>query len=70
MRKNEITTTQVNWIITALNHDIASIRDEIDHAEDGSPITAIGEILMDERTALVTKLTDMIANGCKTIRLI
>ena len=70
MRKNELTTTQINWIITALNHEVASIRDEIDHAEDGSPISAIGEILMDERTALVTKLTDMIATGCKIIRLI
>ena len=67
---NEITYTQVQWIIQALNHQLGDIRDEMDRAPDGSPVQSLGEIALEGRTALVNKLNDIVNAGYKTIRIV
>lgn len=69
MANNEITLTQVQWIIHALQKEMGMIRDEMDHAPDGSPICAIGEVTLCGRENLVTKLNDIVESGFKTIRI-
>ena len=69
MANNEITITQVQWIIHALQKEMGMIRDEMDRAKDGSPIAAIGEVTLCGRENLVTKLNDIVASGAKTIRI-
>ena len=69
MANNEITLTQVQWIIHALQKEMGMIRDEMDQAPDGSPISAIGEITLCGRENLVTKLNDIVESGFKTIRI-
>lgn len=70
MCKNEITKTQLNWIIHALQKEMGMIRDDMDHAEEGSPTWAIGEVLYGGRESLVTQLIDIEQSGYKTIRII
>lgn len=69
MEANEITLTQVSWIIHALQTEMAQTRNEMDSASDGSPIVALGEVLLESRQALVTKLNDIVESGYKTIRI-
>lgn len=69
MEKNEITLTQVQWIIQALQKDMAAVRDEMEQASDGSPTYALGEIVYEGRQSLVTKLNDIVESGYKTIRI-
>ena len=69
MERNEITLTQVHWIIHALQTEMGAVRDEMDRSPDGSPICAIGEIILDGREALITKLNDIVESGMKTIRI-
>jgi len=69
MGNNEITLTQVQWIIGALQHEMGAVRDEMDRAKDGSPTYALGEVVLTGREQLVTKLNDIVASGAKTIRI-
>ena len=69
MAGNEITVTQVQWIINALQKEMGQVRDEMDRSKDNSPTYAIGEVIIAGREELVTKLTDMIESGVKTIRI-
>lgn len=69
MGNNELTYTQLDWIVQALNHYVAYVRDEMDKAPDGSPILAFGEIVIDSRSALATKIKDISVSKHKTIRL-
>ena len=69
MAGNEITITQVQWIINALQKEMGQVRDEMDRSKDNSPTYAIGEVILAGREELVTKLTDMIESGVKTIRI-
>ena len=69
MERNEITTTQMQWIIRALQKEMGMIRDEMDQSHDGSPTYALGEIALCGRENLVTKLNDIVESGYKTIRI-
>lgn len=69
MDRNEITVTQLRWMIHALQREMASVRDEMEHASDGSPIVAFGEVVYEGRANLVTKLEDIIESGYKTIKI-
>ena len=69
MADNEITLTQVQWIIHALQKEMGAVRDEMDRAKDNSPTYAIGEVILAGREELIRKLNDMIESGCKTIRI-
>ena len=65
-----ITSTEVQWIIQALIHDMSSVKYDMSRSEDGSPVCALGEIFLEGRTALKTKLMDALENGDKTVHII
>ena len=67
MRRPELTKTQLGWIILALQHELVRVREEMDVADDGSPIIAIGECVLETRKDLIDKLEDAVNGGCKTI---
>lgn len=66
-RRYKLSTTELRWIINALNHTIANMKAEMDSASDDSPIQSFGELAVDGRTQLVNKLTDVIQSGAKSI---
>ena len=67
MRKHRLSTTELNWIINALNHDIDYTKKEMDVAADGAPIQAFGEVMIEGRENLVRKITDIIKSNVKTV---
>ena len=58
--KFKLTTTQLKWIISALQHDIVTCRKEMEEADDGSPIQSLGELFIDGRESLIAMLNDVI----------
>lgn len=70
MSKYELSSTEISWIIRALKLEMASIKQEMDSAEDGSTVYALGELAVENDSALMTKLMDMIRSKTKTIRII
>ena len=63
----KLTKTQIGWIVLALQHEIANCKSEMEAAEDGSPIQALGEIVVEGREHLVTVLNDIVYSGAKRI---
>lgn len=61
-----LTRTELDWLVMALNHHIADIQKEVDGAKDVLGVT-LGQMAIDGRTNLRTKLTDIIMSGRKTI---
>lgn len=67
MNRSTITRNQLRWAVTALQHDVVAIREEIEESEDGSPTEALGELRVMNLLELIDQLND-IANGTqKTI---
>lgn len=62
-----LTRTELDWCVMALNHDIASIQAEIDAAKGNETIAGIGQMAIESREALRTKLTDIIMSGQKNV---
>lgn len=62
MNGPELSRTQINWIVMALRHDIERIKQEMDAAEDASPVYSLGEVAVEGRQRLVDMLSD-VANG-------
>jgi len=67
MAKYKLNRVEMKWIVAALNHNIADIKEEMDASEDGSPIYAIGEVILEGRQNLVRKLNDIIFSDVKII---
>ena len=65
--KHSLTTTELNWIINALNHDIDFTKKEMDVASDGAPIQAFGEVIIQGRENLVRKISDIIKGNVKVV---
>ena len=65
--KMTITQTEVKWIIGALNHDMADVRQEMETSSDDSPIAAFGELFLEGRERLVNKFIDLLAVDGKVI---
>ena len=65
--RTKITAVEVGWIISALNHDIASVKEAMDASEDNSPLCAFGELYIEGREKLVNKLIDFMASEGKTL---
>lgn len=70
MAKFTLTTTEINWLVMALNHDIAFMQDEINQNPDDQILFAVGRATIDARKALRTKLTDIQASDAKMISVI
>lgn len=69
MQKYQLTYTQLEWIVQALQHHMAEIHNEMDRSPDSAPIQSLGELFMEGRQSLVTTLSDIIYNKAKTIAL-
>jgi len=67
MSKIELTRTQLGWIAQALRNNIIQIKKEIDAADDGSPIVALGEVILDGRQNLLTMIEDLENGTQKTV---
>ena len=65
--KYQLTLTQVHWIVLALQHHIAEVKQEMDAAPDSAPQQALGELFIEGRERLVTMLTDVLYEKAKTI---
>ena len=68
--KYKVSRAELKWIVSALNHNIADIKAEMEQADDHSPIYALGEVAVEGRERLVTLLNDIIYNGIKTITIV
>ena len=62
-----LTRTQLDWAITALQHDVVRIRADMESADDDSPIVAIGECVIAGRQDLIRKLEDIVNGKQKMI---
>jgi hypothetical protein len=65
--RTKITATEIGWIVTALNQEIADMKAAMDNVEDDSPVYALGELFITGRENLKTKLMDCVAGNGKTI---
>ena len=61
-----LSQTELNWIVLALNHDIATLRSEAEHS-DSDVVRSIGFTAIESREKLVTKITDMMDANVKKI---
>jgi len=66
----KLTRTQIGWIVLALQHEVANCKAEMDAAEDGSPLQALGEIVVESRENLITLLNDIQHSGAKRITIV
>lgn len=65
--RTKLTATEVGWIISALNQDIGAVKDAMDASDDNSPLYAFGELYIEGRERLVTKLVDFLGSEGKTL---
>lgn len=64
-----ITGTEIGWIIQALNHEVTAYREEVASSES-DVIRNLGKLAIENRTKLVTKLTDLVNAGAKSVNII
>ena len=67
MTRHQLTRTQLDWLVMALNHHIAEVKAEMDASPDGSPTQSLGEIFIQGREHVISILADVINDGSKTI---
>ena len=63
-----LSSTELGWIVQALNHEIVTYRIEIEET-DSDVIKNLGYLAIETRTKLVTKLTDLINSKAKRIEI-
>ena len=69
MAKYQLSRTQLDWIVMALNHDIGEVKREMENSSDGSPIQSIGELFIEGRQNVIRILSDVIHSKAKTIEI-
>lgn len=67
--KFAITTTQLEWIVQALHHDIAGYMDDVERT-DSELVRSLGNIAIENRESLVTSIMDMLKMNVKRIEVI
>lgn len=60
--KVDLTYTEMNWIVSALNHKIVALEDERKHAEPGSAVGMLADVAITNNRNLLTKITDARSN--------
>ncbi len=66
-RMYQISYTQLDWLVMALRHHIAEVKQEMDAAPDDSPAQSLGEIFIEGREKLAQTLLDALHSKAKTI---
>ena len=54
--KVDLTYTEMNWIVSALNNKIVALEDELKHAEPGSAVGMLADVAITKN--LINKITD------------
>jgi len=65
--KTNLTSTEIKWIIDALNQSMVVTKNEMDFSEENSPVWALGELRLNNLQSLKTKLMDFLGSNSKTI---
>ena len=60
--KVDLTYTEMNWIVSALNHKIVALEDELKHADPGSAVGMLADVAITNNRNLLTKITDARSN--------
>lgn len=56
--KVDLSYTEMNWIVSALNHKIAALEDELKRADPGSAVGILADMAITNNRNLLTKITD------------
>jgi hypothetical protein len=56
--KVDLSYTEMNWIVSALNHKIVALEDELKHADLGSAVGMLADVAITNNRNLLTKITD------------
>ena len=64
-----LTSTEIAWIVQALNREIVTYRNEIKET-DSDVVKNLGYLVIETRTNLVTKLTDIACGTKKYIEIV
>jgi hypothetical protein len=56
--KVDLSYTEMNWIVSALNHKIAALEDELKRADPGSAVGMLADVAITNNRNLVNKMTD------------
>ena len=63
-----LSTTELGWIVQALNHEIVTYRIEIEET-DSDVVKNLSYLAIKTRTNLVTKLNDLINSKAKRVEI-
>ena len=56
--KVDLSYTEMNWIVSALNHKIAALEDELKRADPGSAVGMLADTAITNNRNLINKMTD------------
>lgn len=56
--KVDLSYTEMNWIVSALNHKIVALEDELKRADPGSAVGILADVAITNNRNLLTKITD------------
>ena len=56
--KVDLSYAEMNWIVTALNHKIVALEDEIKRYGSGSSVGMLADMAITNNRKLINKLTD------------
>lgn len=56
--KVDLSYTEMNWIVSALNHKIVALEDELKRAAPGSAVGMLVDVAITNNRNLINKMTD------------
>lgn len=56
--KVDLSYTEMNWIVSALNHKIVALEDELKRADPGSAVGMLADVAITNNRNLINKMTD------------
>ena len=56
--KVDLSYTEMNWIVSALNHKIVALEDELKRAGPGSAVGRLADMAITNNRNLINKMTD------------
>lgn len=56
--KVDLSYAEMNWIVSALNHKIVSLEDELKRAGPGSAVGMLADVAITNNRNLINKMTD------------
>ena len=56
--KVDLSYTEMNWIVSALNHKIVALEDELKRAGPGSAVGMLADVAITNNRNLINKMTD------------